>query len=432
MVELIIKKRSGEVLSKEEYTTIIQGFISGEIPDYQISAFLMAIYFKGLNQEETANLTDVMMRSGELIDLKEIPGTKVDKHSTGGVGDKTTLVLAPLVAAAGAPVAKMSGRGLGHTGGTLDKLESIKGLSVDMTRKEFINKVKEHGIAVCGQNESLVPADKKLYALRDVTGTVENLSLIASSIMSKKLACGAEAIVIDIKVGYGASIKTTKEAEELAKIMIGIGSKMNRKVSVFFTAMSQPLGYAVGNALEVKEAIDTLQGNGPDDLTNLCLELGSEMLVLGKVVKNRVEGIKKLKDQILSGAAYEKFKEFVKSQGGEINMLEKPGLLPNAKYSESYKSKFDGYITELNALDIGLASVKLGAGRETKNSTIDYGAGILLKKKIGDFVKKGEVLAMLYSNNQANFVKAMEYMDLAYKIGEDKPVSKPLILKTLT
>jgi pyrimidine-nucleoside phosphorylase len=432
MVELIIKKRSGEALSREEYKTIIQGFISGEIPDYQISAFLMAIYFKGLNQEETANLTDVMMRSGELIDLKEIPGTKVDKHSTGGVGDKTTLVLAPLVAAAGAPVAKMSGRGLGHTGGTLDKLESIKGLSVDMTRKEFINKVKEHGIAVCGQNESLVPADKKLYALRDVTGTVENLSLIASSIMSKKLACGAEAIVIDIKVGYGASIKTTKEAEELAKIMIGIGSKMNRKVSVFFTAMSQPLGYAVGNALEVKEAIDTLQGNGPDDLTNLCLELGSEMLVLGKVVKNRVEGIKKLKDQISSGAAYEKFKEFVKSQGGEINMLEKPGLLPNAKYSESYKSKFDGYITELNALDIGLASVKLGAGRETKNSTIDYGAGILLKKKIGDFVKKGEVLAMLYSNNQANFVKAMEYMDLAYKIGEDKPVSKPLILKTLT
>lgn len=432
MVELIVKKRNGIALSREEYKTIINGFVSGEIPDYQISAFLMAIYFKGLNRQETADLTDVMMRSGELIDLTEIPGIKVDKHSTGGVGDKTTLVLAPLVAAAGVPVAKMSGRGLGHTGGTLDKLESIAGFSVDITRQEFISNVKEHGIAVCGQNESLVPGDKKLYALRDVTGTVENLSLIASSIMSKKLACGAEGIVIDIKVGYGASIKTLEEAEELAEIMIYIGSKMNRKVSIFFTAMSEPLGCAIGNALEVKEAIETLQGNGPEDLTNLCLELGSEMLVLGKVVNEKAEGINKLKDLIASGVAFNKFKEFVKAQGGDVNMIDQPSLLPNAKFSEPYKSKSEGYINELNALDIGLASVQLGAGRETKDSAIDYGAGVVLKKKIGDFVSKGETLAMLYSNNNSTFAKAIELMDVAYIINSSKPKPKPLILKTLS
>ena len=432
MVESILKKRSGLALTKEEYSEIIKGFLSGDIPDYQISSFLMAIYFKGLNREETANLTDVMMRSGELIDLSDIEGIKVDKHSTGGVGDKTTLVLAPLVAAAGVPVAKMSGRGLGHTGGTLDKLESIKGLSVNMSREDFINKVKQHDIAVCGQNANLVPADKKLYALRDVTGTVENVSLIASSIMSKKLACGADAIVIDIKVGYGAFMKTLKEAEVLADIMIDIGSKMNRKVTTVITAMSEPLGFTVGNALEVKEAIDTLKGKGPDDLTELCLELGSEMLVLGKIVSNKKEGLKKLNELIASGAAFNKFKEFVQSQGGDVNMVENPDLLPSTQYSEVYKSKIEGYVKELNAMDIGLASVKLGAGRETKDSVIDYGAGIILKKKIGDYVAKGEVLATLYSNNPTNFVKAEEFMDLAYKIGEKKPTSKPLILKTIT
>ncbi|MEJ2112374.1 MAG: pyrimidine-nucleoside phosphorylase [Flavobacteriaceae bacterium] len=432
MVESIIKKRNGEALALEEYETIIQGFISGEIPDYQISALLMAIYFKGLNQEETANLTDVMMRSGELIDLTEIPGIKVDKHSTGGVGDKTTLVLVPLVAAAGVPVAKMSGRGLGHTGGTLDKLESIKGLSVDMSRKDFINQVRKHGIAVCGQNANLVPADKKLYALRDVTGTVENVSLIASSIMSKKLACGADAIVIDIKVGYGAFMKTLEEAEELAKIMRDIGSRMNKKVTVVITEMSEPLGYTIGNALEVKEAIETLHGNGPEDLTQLCFELGSEMLMLGNIVSNKAEGIEKLKKLISSGTAFNKFKEFIQAQGGDTTMVKQPDLLPDAQYSKEYKSKSGGFITELNAQDIGLASMKLGAGRETKNSIIDYGAGIVLKKKIGDFVEKEETLAILYSNDQTNFVKAIEFMDLAYKIGQDKPKPKPLILKTIT
>jgi len=431
MVELIINKRNGLELSKENYSTIINGFISGEIPDYQISAFLMAVYFKGLTNRETANLTDVMMRSGELIDLSEIKGIKVDKHSTGGVGDKTTLVLAPLVAAAGVPVAKMSGRGLGHTGGTLDKLESIKGLSVDMSREEFIDKIKKHNIAVCGQNANLVPADKKLYALRDVTGTVDNMSLIASSIMSKKLACGADAIVIDIKVGHGAFMKTIEDAEELAEIMIGIGSKMDRKVIAVITAMSEPLGFAVGNALEVKEAIDTLKGNGPDDLTTLCLELGSHMLVLGQVAKDYDEGVSILKRLIKSGEAFKKFVEFVEAQGGDSKEIQQTELLPNAMFSYTYKSKKEGYINDLNALDIGLASAKLGAGRETKESVIDFGAGIMLKKKIGDYVNKEETLAMLYSNNDTTFVRATEFMDLAYKISQDKPIEKKLILKTV-
>ena len=432
MVELIIKKRNGFELTKNEYASIINGFVSGEIPDYQISAFMMAVFFEGMNSTETANLTDIMMRSGELIDLSEIEGVKVDKHSTGGVGDKTTLVLAPLVAAAGVPVAKMSGRGLGHTGGTLDKMESIKGLSVDMTREEFIDSVNRIKIAVCGQNANLVPADKKLYALRDVTGTVENTSLIASSIMSKKLACGADAIVIDIKVGHGAFMKTVEDAEVLAKIMIDIGSKMDRKVIAVITSMSEPLGFTIGNALEVKEAIDTLKGNGPDDLTTLCLELGSHMLVLGEAAKTQNEAVVILKKLIDSGAAFDKFKELVAAQGGDTRVVDDTDLLPDTQFSETYKSKIEGYISELNALDIGLASVKLGAGRETKTSIIDFGAGIVLKKKIGDYVKKDEALAILYSNNSANFTKAEEFMDMAYKISDEKPSHKLLILKTIT
>ncbi len=431
MVELITKKRNGLALTKEEYQTIIDGFVSGDIPDYQISAFLMAVYFKKMSKTETAIFTDIMMRSGDLIDLSEIEGIKVDKHSTGGVGDKTTLVLAPLVAAAGVPVAKMSGRGLGHTGGTLDKMESIKGLSVDMTREEFIENIKKHNIAVCGQNANLVPADKKLYALRDVTGTVNNISLIASSIMSKKLACGADAIVIDIKVGYGAFMKTLEDAEELANMMIGIGSKMGRQVTAVITSMSQPLGCTIGNALEVKEAIDTLKGKGPDDLTALCLELGSNMLVLGKVANTKAEAEEILKKLIDSGEAFNKFKELVAAQGGDITVIDNPDLLPNTNYSETYKSTTEGYITEINALDIGLASVKLGAGRETKDSIIDFGAGIVLKKKIGDYVNKDEPLAILYSNDTENFSKAMKYMDLAYKISDQKPQEIPLILKTM-
>lgn len=431
MIELIIKKRDGLELSKEEYATIINGFISGKIPDYQVSAFLMAVVLNGMSVDETVNLTDIMMRSGELIDLSEIEGVKVDKHSTGGVGDKTSLVLAPLVAAAGIPVPKMSGRGLGFTGGTLDKLESIKGFSVDVTPKEFNEQLKRHNIVICGQNENLVPADKALYALRDVTGTVENISLIASSIMSKKLACGADVIVIDMKVGYGASMKTIEEAESLANMMIEIGSKMNKKVVIVFSSMNQPLGFNIGNALEIKEVIDTLRGQGPDDLTQLCFELGSHMLVLGKVAKTHSEAVKILKQLISSGAAFLKFKEFVKAQGGDLKVIDHPDLLPSVQFSEPYLSSHEGYITELNAKDVGLASVKLGAGRETKKSVINYGAGIILKKKIGDKVTKGELLANLYSDDPSSFSKAKQYMDLAYKFSKQKPQEKALIFKTM-
>jgi len=431
MIELIIKKRNGFELNKKEYKTIIDGFLSGKIPDYQVSAFLMAVYFKGMTTDETAILTDVMMRSGDLIDLSEIKGIKVDNHSTGGVGDKTSLVLAPLVAAAGVPVAKMSGRGLGHTGGTLDKMESIKGLSVNISKQEFIDNVKKHNIVICGQSANLVPADKALYALRDVTGTVDNISLIASSIMSKKLACGADAIVIDIKVGYGATMKTIEQAEILAKMMIGIGSKMNKKVITVFTSMSEPLGFSIGNALEIKEVIATLKGQGPEDLTALCLELGSHMLVLAGESKTQNEAVEVLKNLIASGKAYEKFKELVTAQGGDVHLIDHPELLPSTKFQKVYRSKKNGFIHELNALDIGLASVKLGAGRETKDSQIDYGAGILLKKKIGDYVKINDELAILYSNTESNFLKAMEFLDLAYTISEDKPKPKALILKTM-
>ncbi|MDG2193567.1 MAG: pyrimidine-nucleoside phosphorylase [Polaribacter sp.] len=431
MIELIIKKRNGIELTKEEITSIIDGFTSESIPDYQISAFLMAVYFKGMTRAETANLTDIMMRSGELIDLSEIKGIKLDKHSTGGVGDKTTLILAPLVAAAGVPVAKMSGRGLGHTGGTLDKMEAIKGLSIDLSREEFIAQIKKTNIAVCGQNANLVPADKKLYALRDVTGTVDHISLISSSIMSKKLACGADAIVIDIKVGHGAFMKTIENAEKLAATMIGIGEKMNRKVTAVITSMNEPLGCTIGNALEIKEVIETLKGNGPEDLTKLCLELGSHMLVLGEVSENLIQARKTLNNLIDSGAAYKKFEELISAQGGDLNVIKQPELLPSTQFLETYKSTNEGFISELNALDIGLASVKLGAGRETKESVIDHGAGILLKKKIGDYVKKGEALAILYSNNPASFTKAAELMELAYTFSQEKPLEKPLILKTV-
>jgi pyrimidine-nucleoside phosphorylase len=432
MVELIVKKRNGLELTREELASIVNGYISGEIPDYQVSAFLMAVYFNGMSHNETADFTDIMMRSGDLIDLSDIDGVKVDKHSTGGVGDKTTLVLGPLVAAAGVPVAKMSGRGLGHTGGTLDKMESINGLSVDMTREEFIENVKKHNIAVCGQNADLVPADKELYSLRDVTGTVNNISLIASSIMSKKLACGADAIVIDIKVGYGSTIKRMDEAEELANMMIQIGSKMNKKVIAVFSSMRQPLGFSVGNALEIKEVIDTLNGNGPDDLVELCLELGSQMLVLGGAAKTRDGAVDILRGLIASGRGYEKFRELVSAQGGDVNVIDNPELLPQAQFSYEYRSRESGYISELNALDIGMASVKLGAGRETKSSDIDMGAGIVLKKKIGDYVKKDEVLAVLYSNNDANFTKATENLDNAYKLKKEKQLHNPLVMKVMS
>jgi len=431
MVEIIQKKRDGLVLSHTEISTFIQGFTSGKIPDYQAAALLMAIYFRGMNEQETADLTDAMMRSGDLTDLSEIAGIKVDKHSTGGVGDKTTLILAPLVAAAGVPVAKMSGRGLGHTGGTLDKMEAIPGMSVDIEREDFVEQVKTHGIAICGQNEHLVPADKKLYALRDVTATVGNFSLITSSIMSKKLACGADAIIIDIKVGDGAFMKTVEDAEQLGEMMIKTAARMGKKLIAVLSGMEEPLGFAVGNALEVKEAIATLQGQGPADLTELCLDLGAHMLVLGEAANSQEEGVAILKKLIAEGKALEKFKELVAAQGGDISTIENPDLLPSTPFSHVYKSKKSGYISALSAMDIGLASVKLGAGRETKESSIDYGAGILLQKKVGEYVEVGDSLALLFASDESLFAKAEEYMDLAYTFSAEVPVKMPLILKTL-
>lgn len=431
LVELIKKKRDGHILSAEDIQSIINGYLTGEIPDYQISAWLMAVFFQGMNDDETAALTDAMMRSGDMIDLSSIDGIKVDKHSTGGVGDKTTLILAPLVAAAGVPVSKMSGRGLGHTGGTLDKFESIPGFQVDMTAGQFVDKVKQHGIAICSQNNKLVPADKKLYALRDVTGTVDNISLIASSVMSKKLACGADAIVIDLKVGDGAFIKTISDAEKLANIMINTAKKMNRKLIAVITGMEEPLGFAVGNALEVKEAIDTLRGHGPEDLTTLCLELGSYMLTLAGRTHSHKEGIDLLKSLILNGKAFEKFIELVASQEGDINVVKDMDLLPKATLTYEYKSKSAGYISHLSAMDIGLASVKLGAGRETKESPIDHSAGIVLTQKVGALVNVGDTLAILHANNAAFFEKAEEYMDVAYTFSETKPCKEPLIFKTI-
>jgi len=431
MQTLIRKKRDGQSLTKEELKEIVDGFVSGEIPDYQMSAFLMAVYFKGMTAEETAIFTELMMRSGDVIDLSMIKGVKVDKHSTGGVGDKTTLMLAPLVAAAGVPVAKMTGRGLGHTGGTIDKLESIKGMSVEMSKEEFIQRIQAHGIAVCGQNANLVPADKRIYALRDVTGTVSQFSLIASSIMSKKLACGADAVVIDIKVGDGAFMKDLEDAKQLGTSMKEIGKNMGREIVAVATSMDQPLGRAVGNSLEVIEAIEALKGQGPADLMELCYELGSHMLVLGEVSNTAAEAKVKLKGLIESGAAFEKFKELVGEQGGAVSMIEDISLLPKSNLQIDLLCKSEGYVHSLKAKDVGLASMKLGAGRENKESVIDHGAGIYLHKKIGEAVSPGDVLATLYTNKKEQLEEAKVLLEQAYKIEKEKPEESPLILSII-
>ncbi|MBK8080927.1 MAG: pyrimidine-nucleoside phosphorylase [Saprospiraceae bacterium] len=430
MVELILKKKHGYVLSESEIDFMVQDFTSGRISDYQMSAMLMAICFKGLNDEETTFLTHSMVHSGEVVDLSSIPGIKVDKHSTGGVGDKTTLILGPLVAAAGVPVAKMSGRGLGHTGGTLDKLESIPGFSVDLSTDQFLHQVKTVGLAVCAQNTKLVPADKKLYALRDVTGTVDNISLIASSIMSKKLASGADAIVIDIKVGDGAFMKTVKDAEHLANMMINIAAKMGKKLVAVITGMDQPLGYEVGNVLEVKEAVKTLRGEGPDDLTEVCITLAAHMLVLAGKYSNLDTARQELILLIKNGKAFEKFLEFVKAQRGDTSFIEKE-TFPESPVKFDFVATKDGYIARVLALEIGNASVCLGAGRETKDSSIDPLAGITLIKKQGDRVKQGDVLATLFTSDQKHLEKALEHMKLAYEFSEEVPEKQPLIFKTV-
>ncbi|MBR8665808.1 pyrimidine-nucleoside phosphorylase [Bacillus paralicheniformis] len=400
MVDIITKKQNGEELTTEEIKFFIKGYTDGSIPDYQASALAMAIYFQDMTDRERADLTMAMVNSGETIDLSAIEGIKVDKHSTGGVGDTTTLVLAPLVAALDVPVAKMSGRGLGHTGGTIDKLEAIKGFHVELSKDEFIELVNRDKVAVIGQSGNLTPADKKLYALRDVTGTVNSIPLIASSIMSKKIAAGADAIVLDVKTGAGAFMKTDEDAVNLAKAMVRIGNNVGRQTMAVISDMSQPLGFAIGNALEVKEAIDTLKGEGPEDLTELVLTLGSQMVVLAKKAETLDEAREKLIDVMKNGKALQKFKDFLQNQGGDSSVADNPEKLPQAAYKIDIPAKEAGVVSEIVADQIGVAAMLLGAGRATKEDKIDLAVGIMLRKKVGDAVEKGEPLVTLYANRE--------------------------------
>ncbi len=431
MVDIILKKRNGHSLSPQEIQFVINGFVDGSIPDYQMSALLMAIYFQKLDDQETAALTDAMLKSGEVVDLTGINGLVIDKHSTGGVGDKTSLILAPLVASAGVPVAKMSGRGLGHTGGTLDKLESISGFNINLEIPDFIRQVQDIGLAMCGQTSNLVPADKKIYALRDVTGTVENISLIASSIMSKKLASGAAGIVIDIKIGDGAFMKTVQHGEDLAFIMKSIATHMGKKFTAVLTSMQQPLGNAIGNALEIKEAIDTLKGHGPQDLLEVCMTLGAEMMVLAGKATDENIAKELLMAKIANGEAFSKFKEWIGRQGGDVSQVEKVYNLPSCKYTETYTAKTQGYIHQIKASQLGLASMKLGAGRETKESTLNYGAGIYLHHKVGDYVNVGSILCTLYADDAGLFTHSESYLNDAYTISEEVPVIEKMVLKII-
>ncbi len=427
MYDLIMKKRNGSALTGEEIRFMVQGYTKGEIPDYQMSAMMMAIYFRGMDADETLALTMEMAHSGDMLDLSDIHGVKVDKHSTGGVGDKTSLALTPMVAAAGVTVAKMSGRGLGHTGGTIDKLESFSGFSTAITEQQFKENVNRIGIAIMGQTADLAPADKKLYALRDVTATVDNMSLIASSIMSKKLAAGADAIVLDVKTGSGAFMKTQEDSFALAREMVRIGNGAGRKTIAVVSDMDQPLGCAVGNALEVREAIDTLRGCGPEDFVELCLTLGSYMLVAGGEAATEEEAEQILREVIENGSALDKLAEFIAAQGGDRELVYHPEKLPQASMTQEIESPADGYIQRIVCDEIGICSLILGGGRETKESAIDLSVGLVLHKKVGDAVKKGESLATIHANDQAKLDMAKERFLQAYTIDEEPGEKKPLI-----
>lgn len=431
MVDVIEKKRDGRELSTEEIQFLIKGYTKGQIPDYQISAFTMAIFFQGMTEREQADLTIAMVESGEQIDLSEIEGIKVDKHSTGGVGDTTTLVLGPLVAAAGVPVAKMSGRGLGHTGGTIDKLESIKGFHVELENEQFIQLVNQNKLAIIGQSEQLTPADKKLYALRDVTATVNSIPLIASSIMSKKIAAGADAIVLDVKTGAGAFMKSLEDSRKLAQAMVRIGAETGRKTMAVISDMSQPLGFAIGNALEVKEAIETLKGKGPKDLTELCLTLGSQMVYLAEKATSVTEARQMLERALQDGSALEKLKIFIKSQGGDASVVEDTKKLPQAAFCIELEAKEDGFISEIVADQVGNAAMLLGAGRATKESIIDLSVGLVLRKKIGDYVQKGESLVTIYSSSPT-VEDVKKKLEESIKITTEKVVVPTLIYDLVT
>lgn len=430
MYDIIEKKRNGLELDENEIGFFVKGVTDGSIPDYQTSALLMAICLNGMSDRETALLTDCMTHSGDVVSFDGIDGFCVDKHSTGGVGDKVTLVVAPIVAALGGKVAKMSGRGLGHTGGTIDKLESINGYKTDLTHDEFIKAVNDVGLCVIGMSDNLAPADKKLYALRDVTATVESIPLIASSIMSKKLAAGTQGIVLDVTVGSGAFMKTTELAEELANQMVEIGKSANRKVTAVLTNMDVPLGESVGNALEIKEAVSLLKGEAKDDLKKVCFEIAARMMMLVSS-KGYDECLADVEHTVDDGSAYKKFKEWIARQGGDIRQIEDLSLLPDAKFSLDVKAENDGFISHMDAEKIGVASLLLGAGREKKEDRIDFSAGILLKKKTGDAVSKGDTLAVLFSNDKNKLKSAEEKYLSALTFSSDKVKEPKLIYKII-
>lgn len=431
MYEIITKKKNKEKLSKDEIDFFVKGVTDGSIPDYQTSALLMVVCLNGMDDEETWLLTDAMTHSGDVLDLGEIKGIKVDKHSTGGVGDKTSLVLTPMLAACGLKVAKMSGRALGHTGGTIDKLESIKGFSCDISEEKFFADVNEIGIAIAAQTADVAPADKKLYALRDVTATVDNVSLISSSIMSKKLACGADCIVLDVKTGSGSFMKTPEDSAELAEKMVNIGKRAGKNVSAVISDMDQPLGYAVGNALEVKEALHTLKGHGPEDLKKLCLTLGAQLLINANIAQNETEAEKLLEETIANGKAFEKFRQFVKAQGGDDSFIENEELLPCAKLKKYVESPCSGWVEKTNCSEIGMASLFSGAGREKKGDPVDFGAGIIVRKKVGDRVETGDILAEIYSSDKEKLDLAAKKLLDAYTFGEAPVQKHELIYKTV-
>ena len=426
MTDIILKKRDGFELSKEEIAFFIKNYVNNIIPDYQASALAMAIYFQGMNKKEISFLTDSMLHSGEIIDLSSINGVKIDKHSTGGVGDKTSLVLGPLVASCGAKVAKMSGRGLGHTGGTLDKLESIKGVSVNVSKENFIKQVNDIGIAIIGQTGDLVPADKKLYALRDVTATVDSIPLISSSIMSKKLASGADTILLDVKFGSGAFMKDIKSAEELASTMVEIGKHLNRDTKAVLTDMDQPLGMAIGNSLEVIEACETLKGRGPKDLVELCLNLGAIILKQAHIEEDIEKGKVLLQSKIDNLEAFKKLEELIKYQGGDISYLEDYSKFEKSKYQKEIYSSKEGYVEKISALEIGECAMHLGAGRATKDDVIDMASGIVLNKKVGDFEKKGELLLTCYTNKE-NVEEIYKDLENSYIIVQNKVPNHKII-----
>ena len=427
MVDIIKKKRDGGVLTRDEIEFFINGYVKGDIPDYQVSALMMAIYFRGMNDDETGNLTKAMLYSGEKLDLSGVKGFKVDKHSTGGVGDKTSLVLTPMVASCGVPVAKMSGRGLGHTGGTIDKLESFPGFSTSITNEQFIHNVNTIGISLMGQTKDLAPADKLLYALRDVTATVDNMSLIASSIMSKKLAASADGIVLDVKSGSGAFMKNDEDAFDLARKMVAIGRRAGVEVMAVISDMDQPLGRAVGNAIEVREAIDTLNGKGPDDLKELCLTLGSYMLRFASVATAEDEARAMLEESISGGKALDKLADLIEAQGGNREDVYHPENLPKASKQIDFSAGRDGFVSAIRSEDIGTASLLLGGGRRSKEDEIDLSVGIYLHKKVGESVKKGEAVATIYGNDDARMEEACRKVAGAYDFSDTRVPRRELI-----